>query len=1021
MTEYIKIPAYEGSESSNEDIVYSYFRRILNQNGYSFKVKRTGFPEIDNIIPSNKTGTKGKGSCDAYIFSFPNYNSFYGLLELESTGKLEVGIKQIQNYIKGFSSKSLLKEQLTFVEKFENRTIPLIVYDGQKIYLSIYNFDTLEENIVFDRVSIASFHDEVSLKLYEIFKKKEQINREDDERELVNIIANIIRGHEKLQKNKALLMTILASIYGATKQLDYENAVKELKSSQTDYDVKLADTLVAFLQDIPEKNDIEKIPNLYEKAASKLFEMSQDRGMDLYGFIYEELASKESKKEQGEYYTPRHTIKPLINSVYTNFLNWDIEEIESKVIFDPFCGSGGFLYEYIQLIKQLFNLSKKKVDDIARKTIWGVDKNNVLAAYLNLFLIGDGSANIHRVKTSINWRKQFMYKNHNKEKFKVNRIEDQFSTKYNLKSSISDLHTLIKLYVNKSFKFDLEDLDEYINNGSVNPILDFVLESQNFNKTGKNEHYLGNVDLLITNVPYGKVTEATEQFIEDGEAIYKNSLEANGLRECIDFLRPAKLKNGKIIEEGGIAIAVIPDSILENPSNKPIRDYLIARCNILGIIGLPPYTFSPYAMEKTFAIIFQKIAPEQFDYDRELDQPCFMYYSLCDGKANSQNRFRTDLIGSSKIKTSDGKETQVLEFIHNDFEPCYDTFDPKKLIYRSKLEWAWNYNFASLNKDWDQSRITETWTGKSWKKFEGKKWGYFKISKYQREIERSVKSKTLQEKLKQYFILKTEEEIEQLTDVNYFSTFLKDIGELIELTPTELQKITDLSSIKYKKISEEDFEIELIATEIIDDVDINPDSSRYLGVSEENINFDVLMDYIKSSDVSSEEDIINLFRNDFYSESQDPVKLMDRFDIIQGNSFSKRDAYLYPGNTPVYTAATDGPAYYVDNNIPKKVKVSGPSLIWSRKGAKAGTIQIFNNDTEFFISDVSGTIKPKSSQQNYNLNFLKYYIAGQVKRELQSKSNNAQLNKSKLENLKIFLPTNQDEIWKVIEEKLVTS
>lgn len=70
MNEYIKIPPYEGSESSNEDIIYSYFRRILNQNGYSFKVKRTGFPEIDNIIPSRSSGRKGKGSCDGYIFSF---------------------------------------------------------------------------------------------------------------------------------------------------------------------------------------------------------------------------------------------------------------------------------------------------------------------------------------------------------------------------------------------------------------------------------------------------------------------------------------------------------------------------------------------------------------------------------------------------------------------------------------------------------------------------------------------------------------------------------------------------------------------------------------------------------------------------------------------------------------------------------------------------------------------------------------------------------------------------------------
>lgn len=1015
MNEYIKIPPYEGSESSNEDIIYSYFRRILNQNGYSFKVKRTGFPEIDNIIPSRSSGRKGKGSCDGYIFSFTNYQSFLGLLELESTGKIDAGIKQIQGYIKGFNSTSLTHEQKLHVEKIENRDIFLIVYDGQKIYISSYNLDTEDETIIFNKISISSNHNNISSKIYEIFSPKEQINREDDEKELVDLIATIIRGHEKLQKNQALLMTILASIYGTTKELDYDKAIKSLESSQTDYDVKLSSTLKTFLQDIPEKNDIEKIPNLYKNAASKLFEMSQDRGMDLYGFIYEELASKESKKEQGEYYTPRHTIKPLIKAVYTNYLNWTYEEIDNKIIFDPFCGSGGFLYEYIQLIKSLFDLPKKEIDDIARKTIWGVDKNNVLAAYLNLFLIGDGSANIQRVKTSINWRKQFLYKNHPTEKFKVNKLTDKYSIKHNLKSSFLDLQTLLKLYVDKSFRFDLEDLDPYLDENDPNPIIEFILEKLNFYKTGKSVEFLGNVDLLMTNVPYGKVTEANEQVIENGEAIYKNSLEANGLRECIDFLRPAVSKNGKTIKEGGIAITIIPDSILENPSNKPIRDYLVSRCNILGIIGLPPYTFSPYAMEKTYALIFQKNAPESFDYERELDLPCFMYYSLCDGKANSQNRFRTDLIESIKVKKDSTTEAEVIQYIHNDFEPCFDTFDKNRWVYKSKVEWAWDGVFSKLNDKWDQDRIIENWTGKSWKKFEGKKWGYFPLVRYQREVEKVIKSKSLQNKIDTYIESLSEDEIEGIVGIDNYEKCKQELTKSIKLTPNELIKLNELTFIKYNSLEKT---IELIKLEIIDDIDLNPDSNRYLGIKEERIDISEIAKRLEDLDVQNEDDIINFFRNEFYPESLLPTKLMDKFDIIQGTGFSKRDAYLYPGSIPVFTAATDGPAYYVQDNIPKKVKLAGPSLIWSRKGAKAGTIQIFNKKSDFYISDVSGTIKPKTSNTNYNLDFLRFYIAGQVKRELQSKSNNAQLNKSKLENLKLYLPDNQTRLWNIIKKKL---
>ncbi len=67
--EKIKIPGYHGSETMNEDIVYSFFRLVMNAKGYSFRVKITGYIEIDNIIPSASSRTKGKGSCDAYFFS----------------------------------------------------------------------------------------------------------------------------------------------------------------------------------------------------------------------------------------------------------------------------------------------------------------------------------------------------------------------------------------------------------------------------------------------------------------------------------------------------------------------------------------------------------------------------------------------------------------------------------------------------------------------------------------------------------------------------------------------------------------------------------------------------------------------------------------------------------------------------------------------------------------------------------------------------------------------------------------
>ena len=672
--ELIQLPLYDGFESSYEDIVYSFFRKLLNDRGYSFKVKRTGFGEIDGLLPSYASGKKGRGSCDGYIFSAADYTSMLGLIELESTGKLDQGISQIRTYAQGFSSKKLTREEVEIVKQIKNRELYLIVFDGQILYLSTYNLDSKKETIIFNKINVPDNRISVSRKLIELFPGEEALNRETDEKAIISEIAKIIRGHEKLQRNKALLMTILASMYGATKQSEYAKAESNLKSSQVEYDVKLYDTFQKFTSDITDSSDLEKISVLYEKTASQLFELSQDRGMDLYGFIYEELASKESKKEQGEYYTPRRTIRPLIRGVYNNYLNWSEDELEDKIVFDPFCGSGGFLYEYISFMKSKFGLNKKKIDNIAQKSIWGVDKNIVLAAHLNLFLVGDGSANIHRVKTSINWRRSFMYGNSEKDKFKVKKITDPYTMKFNLKNSNSDLNVLYKMYIDKKYQYDIDKQFEYFQDDN-DPLSDFLLSESSHKEKLNPLDYYGCVDLLLTNIPYGKVTEANEQFIETGTAIYGNSLEANGLRECIDFLKPAKLKNGKVIEVGGIALVIVPDCILENPSHKTIRDYMISRCNILSIIGLPPYTFAPYAMEKTYAIVMQKIAPECFDYQRTLDVKCFMYYSLCDGKANSQNRYRTDLLTKANVNLPSGKSREVVEFLHNDFEPCFDSFE----------------------------------------------------------------------------------------------------------------------------------------------------------------------------------------------------------------------------------------------------------------------------------------------------------------------------------------------------------
>lgn len=1000
------IPKYNGTETSNEDIVYSFFRLVMNNKGYSFRVKRTGYIEVDSIIPSACSGVKGKGACDAYFFSGDKAEDIFGLMELESTGNLDKGIAQIRKYAAGFNEANLSDNQKKFVKRLHNRKLVLIVYDGQSLYLSLYSLDTGREKVLINKEPVDDASHNNSVIVLNQFPTKTAINREQDEKGLINDIARIIRGSEKIQKNKAFVMTVLASIYGQTKDIEMDNAVKKLKDSQVPYEHILFGMWNELKYIV---GDDEKIEKLYVECASKLYELSQERGMDLYGFIYEELATKDAKKEQGEYYTPRHTIRPLIAAVFDNYLKWSKEELENKNIADIFCGSGGFLYEFVHFIRKKYDLSEEEVNKITEKSIYGFDKNGVLSAQLNMYLVGDGKTNLSKVNTSINWKKHFLYKAKQNTKYDVCPISVGSEIKREISKNIKDINNFLQIYVDRAFSIEFEDIID--NYGTAEVCSEEIINETILDKNSKifSEDELGNVDLLLTNVPYGKVTESTDQIMKSGQKLYGNSLEANALHECIDFLRPAKLQGIDKIKEGGIGIIIVPDSILENPTNKPIRDYMISRCDILAIVSLPEYTFSPYAMEKTYAIVIQKLAPEEFNYNRNITKSTFMYYSSCDGRANSKNRYKTNHISSSTVIMADGSTKDVNEFTHNDFEPCFESYDTG-LEYCSKIERAWNPKTFLKDPEWDQTRFLETWNGKGWDCKQGKKWGYYKLERYERINKKKITCKSLKTKFEEFIAELDEEQLEELLlEVDLFK---EEVGKEYNLSATERLKLNEIDVIEF-----ENEEIFFSKYEHIRDVDMDIDSERYLGNKNNSIRIEDVASILKKRKMK-ENELLDFFSGKITSDKYELIRVMDVFNVSQGTQFSKEDAYRYPGHIPVYTAATDGPAYFVAKNIPGKTMLKGKTLIWSRKGAKAGTLQILNQNIEFYISDVSGTIMPKFNDNNYDFTFLKYYIEGQLKRERQSVSNNAQLNKSKVENLLIYLPDNQKEIGDVIRKML---
>lgn len=225
-------------------------------------------------------------------------------------------------------------------------------------------------------------------------------------------------------------------------------------------------------------------------------------------------------------------------------------------------------------------------------------------------------------------------------------------------------------------------------------------------------------DFIITNVPYGE---------GDRNGIVKNIIDVNTVNQTDDrtiminrvktFERDnnvqkleynAFIKVVQILKEGGKAIVIVPDGILENPSFSRMREWFLVKCKIEGIISLPKSAFAPYTKEKTYAIIFTKRRtdnPEELIEtikDIDNDEKFYSYIIDNDGYANSDKQYETNLSDET------GKP------LHNElinYMDIYGNYHPSIFvqIYKSKKE--------DIEEHFDE------WGNK----INGKKYGYIYI------------------------------------------------------------------------------------------------------------------------------------------------------------------------------------------------------------------------------------------------------------------------------------------------------
>lgn len=293
--------------------------------------------------------------------------------------------------------------------------------------------------------------------------------------------------------------------------------------------------------------------------------------VDVKGMAYEAMVATTMKRERGQFFTPRNVVQTMVEMLAPE---------PGERILDPACGSGRFLVSCLERFREALaqaQAPKSKLERnrfindpktlgagaaYARECLFGIDVDPELvrAAKMNMLINNDGHGNL----------------------VPGNSLEVTSVTSEDLLGA---------------------------------------------------EFQLGSFDVVLTNPPFGakipvddpevlrgfdlghrwSATPDGDWLIRQGELQAKMPPEILFIERCLQWLR-----------DGGRMGIVVPDGILGNPGNEPIRAWILQHARVLASIDLPVETFQPQVGVQASLLFLEKRSRQEVNAGIEADYPIFM-------------------------------------------------------------------------------------------------------------------------------------------------------------------------------------------------------------------------------------------------------------------------------------------------------------------------------------------------------------------------------------------------------------
>ncbi len=404
--------------------------------------KKTGNKNIDGEIPAYH-GDKGSGKPDVMLYNVFGKNEISVIIENKNFTSQEDPMPQAITYaaignkinfpcriVIGNSPSKKLDVRVLVDDKYEELIIngnKVDYFFGEPIYKLIYDNPNINEFVLEELIekpfTQKDFHNIIN-KLKTVYRQIPEIQNNDDLS--INFTVSFVALKMIMEKQNIEwsvinepkdILSQIDNIIGRRADADIKKkygdifVIVDKDGNETFNFYKLVDNI-----DVREKSERVTDDNSILMQIYNEFAIIPDKDLsiDLFGEVYECLASKKTKSLLGEYFTRRHIIQAIVRMFLSDDDIYNIVEYK-KLIGDPCCGTGGFLTESFKYIKEFCEKYHPELNtsELAQQIIIGYDINNnsIGRTRINMTLAGDGFSVIQRLNslTSIDTKKDLDY------------------------------------------------------------------------------------------------------------------------------------------------------------------------------------------------------------------------------------------------------------------------------------------------------------------------------------------------------------------------------------------------------------------------------------------------------------------------------------------------------------------------------------------------------------------------------------------------------------------------------------